>query len=101
MFRQTKNGWGWKETWQQSRQVLHRWVSILFAAYALLQLLTILGGDQIRQLANLTPWRVNRTVTAGLVRTGLQKHFSHIRVRDWWDSKSRKFMPPNGILLTC
>ncbi|NGZ05006.1 MAG: transposase [Magnetococcales bacterium] len=100
MFGQTKNGWGWKETWQQSRQVLHRWVHILFAAYALLQLLTILGGDLVRQLANFTPWRVNRTVTAGLVRTGLQKVFSHIRVRDWWDPKSQKFMPPNGILLT-
>jgi hypothetical protein len=100
MFGQTKNGWGWKETWQQSRQVLHRWVHILFAAYALPQLLTILGGEQVRQLANFTPWRVNRTVTAGLVRTGLQSYFSHIRVRDWWDSKSQKFMPPNGIPLT-
>lgn len=100
MFGQTKNGWGWKETWQQSRQVLHRWVHILFAAYALPQLLTILGGDQVRQLANFTPWRINHTVTAGLVRTGLQKYFSNIRVRDWWDAKSRKFVPPNGIVLT-
>lgn len=100
MFGQTKNGWGWKETWQQSRQVLHRWVHILFAAYALPQLLTILAGDQVRQLANFTPWRVNHTITAGLVRTGLQKYLAHIRVRDWWDPKSRKFMPPNGIPLT-
>ncbi len=73
---------------------------ILFAAYALPQLLTILGGYQVRQLANFTPWRVNRTVTAGLVRTGLQSYFSHIRVRDWWDSNSRKFIPPNGITMT-
>lgn len=95
MFAQTKNGWGWKETWQQSRQVLHRWVHILFAGYALLQLLVIQGGDQVRSLANLTPWRVSRSVTAGLVRTGLQKYFAKVRIRDWWNPKSRKFMPPN------
>jgi transposase len=25
LFNQMKNRWGWRETWQQSRQVLHRW----------------------------------------------------------------------------
>jgi hypothetical protein len=26
LFNQLKNRWGWKETWQQTRQVLHRWL---------------------------------------------------------------------------
>jgi hypothetical protein len=34
LFNQLKNRWGWKETWQQSRQVLHRWVQILSVSYA-------------------------------------------------------------------
>jgi hypothetical protein len=35
LFNQLKNRWGWKETWQQSRQVLHRWVQILSVSYAI------------------------------------------------------------------
>ena len=37
LFNQMKNKWGWRETWQQSRQVLHRWTQILSIAYALPQ----------------------------------------------------------------
>lgn len=29
LFNQMKNGWGWREAWQQSRQTLHRWTQIL------------------------------------------------------------------------
>jgi hypothetical protein len=39
LFNQMKNRWGWKDAWQQSRQVLHRWTQILSIAYALPQLL--------------------------------------------------------------
>lgn len=41
LFNQMKNRWGWRKTWQQSRQVLHRWTQILSQAYALPQLLAI------------------------------------------------------------
>src|SRR3954465_14659260 len=34
-----KHGWGLKDAWQQSRQVLMRWVTILAAGYALGQML--------------------------------------------------------------
>lgn len=93
MFNQIINGWGWKETWQQSRQVLHRWVQILYAAFSLPQLLTLLADPQVMKLANLAPWRSNQPITAGLVRIGLQKHFAQVRVRDWWNPKSREFRP--------
>jgi hypothetical protein len=32
MFNQLKNAWGLQETWQQTRQVLHRWVQLLTVA---------------------------------------------------------------------
>jgi hypothetical protein len=42
LFNQLKNRWGWKETWQQSRQVLHRWVQIPSVSYAIPRLLVLL-----------------------------------------------------------
>ena len=93
LFNQMKNGWGWREAWQQSRQVLHRWTQILSAAYALPQLLATYCGEQMEELMRLTPWRKKATVTAGQVRLGLRLFFGNVRVRDWWDPTCRKFQP--------
>ena len=93
LFNQMKNGWGWREAWQQSRQVLHRWTQILSAAYALPQLLATYCGEQMEQLMRLTPWRKKATVTAGQVRLGLRLFFGNVRVRDWWNPTCRKFQP--------
>jgi len=57
LFNQMKNRWGWRETWQQSRQVLHRWTQILSLAYALPQLLATYCGDKVKNMIQLTPWR--------------------------------------------
>jgi hypothetical protein len=94
MFHQTKNRWGWNETWQQSRQTVHRWLHILGLGYALPQILAIKGGAEITKLANTTPWREKDPVTAGRVRSGLVRIFGHFPIRDWWNRKSRKFGPP-------
>lgn len=94
LFNQMKNRWGWKDAWQQTRQALHRWTQILSIGFALPQLLTIVGGEQIEALAELAPWRHARPVTAGSIRMGLQKIFSQVRIRDWWNPKSKKFQPP-------
>jgi hypothetical protein len=94
MFHQAKNNWGWNETWQQSRQTVHRWLHILGIGYALPQLLAIKGGDEITKLANTTPWREKDPVTAGRVRSGLIRIFGHFPIRGWWHRKSRKFGPP-------
>jgi hypothetical protein len=93
LFNQMKNGWGWRETWQQSRQVLHRWAQILSAAYALPKLLSTYCSNQMEDLLRLTPWRNKAPVTAGQVRLGLQIFFSNVRVRDWWNPTCRKFQP--------
>lgn len=94
MFHQVKNNWGWNKTWQQSRQVVHRWLHILGIGYALPQLLALKGGDEVKKLANTTPWREKDPVTAGRVRSGLVRIFGHFPIRNWWHGKSRKFGPP-------
>lgn len=91
---QMKNRWGWRETWQYSRQVLQRWTQILSLAYALPQLLAIYCGDQVKNMMQLTPWRKKSQVTAGRVRLGLQNILGNVRIRDWWNPKCRKFQPP-------
>lgn len=94
LFCQMKHAWGLAEAWQQSRQVLARWVQILSIAYALPQLLALVGGPPLQHFANLTPWRLHQPLTAGRVRLGLQRIFAQVNVRAWWDPKSRKFRPP-------
>lgn len=94
LFNQMKNRWGWKEAWQQSRQVLHRWTQILSIGFALPQLLNIVGGSQVESLANREPWRSDHPLTAGRIRLGLQRIFRQVCVRQFWNSKSRKFEPP-------
>jgi len=93
LFNQLKNRWGWKETWQQSRQVLHRWVQILSVSYAIPQLLVLLDDIKVDALASLAPWRLNQPVTAGRVRQGLQRFFGYGNIRALWDPKSAKFGP--------
>ena len=93
LFNQLKNRWGWKETWQQTRQVLHRWVQILSVSYAIPQLLVLLNDAKITYLASFAPWRIKQPVTAGRVRQGLQRFFCHVNIRALWDSKSGKFGP--------
>jgi hypothetical protein len=94
LFNQMKNKWGWRETWQQSRQVLHRWTQILSVAYALPQLLAIYCSDQVEDFLKLTPWRREKQITAGRVRLGLQMILGNVRVREWWNPTCRIFQPP-------
>lgn len=94
MFNQVKNNWDWKKAWQQSRQVLHRWIQLLSLGYAIPQLLALQRGSQVDFLANFAPWRAGQPVTGGRVRLGLKIILSHFRIRDWWNPKSQKFRPP-------
>jgi len=94
LFNQMKNSWGWRETWQQSRQVLHRWTQILSVAYALPQLLATCCSDQVEELIQMTPWRKKNQITAGRVRLGLQRILGNVRVRGWWNPTCRIFEPP-------
>ncbi len=94
LFNQLRHSWGWLEAWQQSRQVLARWVQIGFVASALAPLWVLKGGNHWAALTPLTPWRQDRPVTAGLVRLARQRILGQVNLRAWWDPKSRKFQPP-------
>jgi hypothetical protein len=96
MFNQLKHRWGWQQTWQRSRQVLHRWVQIILVAYALPLLLSLKASDEIQGLIHFAPWRKNQPVTAGRVRFGLLRYLGQVKISDWWNAKSRKFGPPNA-----
>ncbi len=73
LFAAMKHGWGLKDAWQQSRQVLMRWVTILAAGYALNQMLAHTDPARIPGLADPAPWRPAGTRTAGLIQAGLAR----------------------------
>jgi len=93
-----KNHWGWKESWQQSRQVLHRWTQNLSIGYALTELLATCCHDQVQHLIDLTPWRPKTQRTAGRIRQGLNIILGNVRVRDWWNPTCRIFRPPEASI---
>jgi hypothetical protein len=73
LFAAIKHGWGLKDAWQQSRQVLMRWVTILAAGYALNQMLAHTAPARIPGLANPAPWRPAGARTAGLIQAGITR----------------------------
>src|SRR5206468_7228861 len=73
LFAAVKHGWGLKDAWQQSRQVLMRWVTILAAGHALGQMLAYADPARTPGLATPAPWRPPGTRTAGLIRAGLAR----------------------------
>jgi len=85
-----------QEAWQQTRQTLHRWVHITMAGYGRVQLLSDLNSETVTALCIPSPWRRDNPTTAGQIRKGLVMIFRHVRVRDGWDRKCKKFEPPNG-----
>jgi hypothetical protein len=72
-FKNIKHGWGLKDAWQASRQVLMRWVTILAASYAVCQMLAFLDPARLAGLAQPAPWRPPGTQTAGLIQAGIAR----------------------------
>src|SRR5206468_7110024 len=73
LFAAMKHGWGLRDAWQQSRQTLMRWVTILAAGYALGQMLAYADPARTPGLASPAPWRPPGMRTAGLIRAGLAR----------------------------
>jgi DDE superfamily endonuclease len=73
LFAAMKHGWGLKDAWQRSRQVLMRWVTILAAGYALGQMLAYTDPARVPGLADPAPWRPPGTRTAGLIQAGMAR----------------------------
>src|SRR3954453_18862213 len=55
LFRNLKHGFGLKDAWQQSRQALMRWVSVLAAGYAINQMLAFTDPARLAGLAAPAP----------------------------------------------
>jgi hypothetical protein len=60
LFAAMKQGWGLKEAWQQSRQALMRWVTILAAGYAPSQMLAYADPARIPGLPASRAWPLQR-----------------------------------------
>src|SRR5919199_2567884 len=73
LFAAMKHGWGLKDAWQQSRQGLMRWVTILAAGYALSQMLAYADPARVPGPADPAPWRPPSTRTAGLIQAGIAR----------------------------
>jgi hypothetical protein len=73
LFAAVKHGRGLEDAWQQSRQALMRWVTILAAGYALSQVLAYADPARTPGLASPAPWRPPGARTAGLIRAGLAR----------------------------
>jgi DDE superfamily endonuclease len=99
LFAAMKHGWGLKDAWQQSRQVLMRWVTILAAGYALSQMLAYTDPARIPGLAAPAPWRPPGTRTAGLIQAGLARLLRGVGPPDLMHAISRKSdLPSNRFL---
>src|SRR5690242_18794183 len=73
LFAAMKHGWGLKDAWQQSRQALMRWVTILAAGHALSQMLAYADPARVPGLVDPAPWRPPGTRTAGLIQAGMAR----------------------------
>jgi hypothetical protein len=71
LFRTLKHGFGLKDAWQQSRQVLMRWVTVVAAGYAINQMLAFTDPAGLAGLAEPAPWRAPGSRTAGLIQAGI------------------------------
>jgi hypothetical protein len=73
LFRNLKHGFGLKDAWQQSRQALMRWVTVLAVGYAIPQMLAFTDPVRLAGLAQPAPWRAPGTRTAGLIQAGIAR----------------------------
>jgi hypothetical protein len=73
LFRNLKHGFGLKDAWQQSRQVLMRWVTVVAVGDAIPQMLAFTDPARLAGLAEPAPWRAPGTRTAGLIQAGIAR----------------------------
>src|ERR687885_357368 len=96
LFAAMKHGWGLKDAWQQSRQALMRWVTILAAGHALGQMLAYADPARIPGLADPAPWRPPGTRTAGLIQAGMARLLSGVGLPALVAAIPPEFRPGDG-----
>lgn len=98
MFNEIKHSFGLSNAWQQSRQTLARWTTLISLSYSLPRLLALWLGDKKGAQLFPIPWRRQRAVTAGWIVKAVQQYFRLVNIRACWDRKSQKFVLPKGKL---
>jgi len=93
LFFELKHHWGLRDAWQQSRQALMRWVTILALGFALNQVLSCTDPARLNRMAQAAPWRRPGTITAGIIRTGWNRIIQGIGIQTIFAAKSEKFRP--------
>ncbi|AEB09033.1 IS701 family transposase [Desulfobacca acetoxidans] len=102
MFNEIKHSFGLINAWQQSRQTLARWTTLISLSYSLPRLLALWLGDQKGAQLFPIPWRRQQAVTAGWIVKAVQQYFRLVNIRACWDRKSQKFVLPNeDFMATC
>lgn len=97
-FNELKNTFGLKDAWQQTRQTVARWRTMLCLAYGLSRLLALVYGEKLGKALQPIPWREGRAMTAGWMLKGLAGIFRNYQVRAFWDRKSQKCSFPEELL---
>lgn len=98
MFNEIKNSFGLARAWERTSQTLHRWVSILCISYSLNRLLSVLAqASKHQNFVPLIQWRVNKPLTAGLLRKSLIFFFRHFTFLSLWEPKSKKLILPGQL----
>ncbi|MEI7607645.1 MAG: transposase, partial [Rhodospirillaceae bacterium] len=95
LFFALKHHWGLKDAWEQSRLVLIRWVTILAAGYAINQIMAYSDPALIGDLARPAPWRRKGEITAGIIRSGLDRLLRQVGVIGLVTMKSHQIDPAN------
>ena len=73
LIKNLKHGWGLKDVWQRTRQVLMRWVTLLAVGYAINEMLAFTDPAHLGGLAEPAPWQTPGTRTAGLIQAGIAR----------------------------
>lgn len=93
MFNEIKHSYGVAQAWEQTRRSLHRWVSILCVAYTVTRMLALLAQTTKKQdVVHFIQWRVNKPITTGMVKMGLQLFFRRYSFSKLWNHKSKKLI---------
>ena len=95
LFFALKHHWGLKDAWEQSRLVLIRWVTILATSYAINQIMAYSDPALIGDLAHPAPWRRKGEITAGIIRSGLDRLLRQVGVIGLVTMKSHQIDPAN------
>ena len=98
MFNELKNLFGLLNAWQQTRQVLARWSTMICLAYGLPRLLALVLRPETVMQCLCIPWRKKAPITAGWVARAITHHFYRFPVRALWNRKEQKMQLPKSLL---